>query len=115
MNPGLQRPHMTSSRFAALCHPTFPCGRRWDGNDDGLIELAKKNALAIGAGHSFIVFLKDAYPGEHMLFGSSWLASARAWLAFGDAGQFRMGGCCLSVKVCAVCSCRSVHTSTEHL
>ncbi len=42
----------------------FKCARRFDGNDEGLIELAKKNALAIGAGHSFIIFLKDAYPGE---------------------------------------------------
>ena len=41
-----------------------PSARRFDGNDDGLVELAKKNALAIGAGHSFIVFMKDAYPGE---------------------------------------------------
>lgn len=30
---------------------------RFDGNDDVLIELAKTNAMAIGAGHSFIVFL----------------------------------------------------------
>jgi adenosine/AMP kinase len=35
---------------------------RWAGNDKDLIELAKKNAYKIGAGHSFIIFLKDAYP-----------------------------------------------------
>jgi len=35
---------------------------RWTGNDTELTELAKKNAYKIGAGHSFIIFLKDAYP-----------------------------------------------------
>lgn len=35
---------------------------RWAGNDKKLIELAKKNAYKIGAGHSFIIFLQDAYP-----------------------------------------------------
>jgi len=35
---------------------------RWAGNDKDLIELAKKNAYEIGAGHVFIIFLKDAYP-----------------------------------------------------
>ncbi len=35
---------------------------RWAGNDKELIELAKKNAYGIGAGHSFIIFLQDAYP-----------------------------------------------------
>ena len=35
---------------------------RWAGNDKDLIELAKKNAYKIGAGHAFIIFLKDAYP-----------------------------------------------------
>jgi len=35
---------------------------RWAGNDTELTELAKKNAYEIGAGHSFIIFLKDAYP-----------------------------------------------------
>ncbi len=35
---------------------------RWAGNDEGLVKLARENAYEIGAGHSFIVFLKDAYP-----------------------------------------------------
>jgi len=35
---------------------------RWAGNDKELIELAKDNAYNIGAGHSFIIFLKNAYP-----------------------------------------------------
>ena len=36
--------------------------RRDSGNDDDLEQLAIRNALAIGAGHSFIVFLRDAFP-----------------------------------------------------
>jgi adenosine/AMP kinase len=35
---------------------------RWAGNDEQLVKLAKENAYEIGAGHSFIIFLKDAYP-----------------------------------------------------
>lgn len=34
---------------------------RWSGTDDTMVELAQKNALAIGAGHSFIVFLGEGY------------------------------------------------------
>ena len=33
---------------------------RWSGNDDRLIELATSNALAIDAGHTFLVFLGTA-------------------------------------------------------
>ena len=32
------------------------------GNDEGLRALARDNALAIGAGHSFILFLRDCFP-----------------------------------------------------
>jgi adenosine/AMP kinase len=35
---------------------------RWAGNNSELIELAKTNAYKIGAGHCFIIFLKDAFP-----------------------------------------------------
>ncbi len=38
------------------------CLVRWAGNDSELIELAKKNAYNIGAGHLFIIFIKDAFP-----------------------------------------------------
>src|SRR4026208_1262141 len=34
---------------------------RWSGTDEALIELAKRNALALSAGHSFIVFLGAGY------------------------------------------------------
>ncbi len=39
-----------------------PCLIRKDGTDEELIELAVKNAKKIGAGHIFVLFLKNAYP-----------------------------------------------------
>ncbi|OYT50739.1 MAG: adenosine monophosphate-protein transferase [Desulfurococcales archaeon ex4484_204] len=35
---------------------------RSDGNDDELIRLAEETALKIGAGHTFVIFIKDAWP-----------------------------------------------------
>jgi adenosine/AMP kinase len=35
---------------------------RWTGNDDAMIELAKKNALALSCGHSFILFIDNGFP-----------------------------------------------------
>ena len=46
----------------AFCESSGPCLVRWGGNDNKLVELAKKNALALSAGHSFIIFLENAYP-----------------------------------------------------
>ena len=45
----------------AFCDASGKCLVRWSGTDEAMIDLAKKNALAIGAGHSFIVFLADGY------------------------------------------------------
>src|SRR5208337_379606 len=41
----------------AFCEASGKCLVRWSGTDPGMIELAKQNAAAIGAGHSFIIFL----------------------------------------------------------
>jgi len=38
------------------------CKIRCEGNEPGLKKLASENALKIGAGHSFIILIKDAYP-----------------------------------------------------
>ena len=46
----------------AFCESSGPRLIRISGNDEKLIELAKKNALNIGAGHSFIIFLENAFP-----------------------------------------------------
>ena len=46
----------------AFCESSGACLVRATGTDEELVELAKKNALAIAAGHSFILFMRDAYP-----------------------------------------------------
>uniref|UniRef100_A0A7C4RSW8 Adenosine monophosphate-protein transferase n=1 Tax=Desulfatirhabdium butyrativorans TaxID=340467 RepID=A0A7C4RSW8_9BACT len=51
------------AKFAvAFCEASDKCLVRYSGTDEGLIELAKKNAFALSAGHSFIVFMKDMFP-----------------------------------------------------
>ncbi|MCC6398626.1 MAG: adenosine-specific kinase [Bacteroidetes bacterium] len=46
----------------AFCEASGPCLVRAAGNEDRLVELAKKNALALAAGHTFIVFMEQGYP-----------------------------------------------------
>jgi adenosine/AMP kinase len=46
----------------AFCEASGPCLVRVDGNDDRLKKLAAEDAMKIGAGHSFIVYLENAYP-----------------------------------------------------
>ncbi len=46
----------------AFCESSGECLVRHDGNDEDLRRRAAEAALAIGCGHSFIVFLKGAYP-----------------------------------------------------
>ncbi len=45
----------------AFCEASGKCLVRWSGTDETMIDLARKNALAIGAGHSFIVFLGEGF------------------------------------------------------
>jgi len=45
----------------AFCEASGKCLIRWTGTDNEMIELAKKNAQAVGAGHSFILFLGDGF------------------------------------------------------
>jgi uncharacterized protein len=45
----------------AFCEASGKCLVRFSGTDEAMTELAKKNALAIGAGHSFILFLADGF------------------------------------------------------
>ena len=46
----------------AFCESSGPALIRWSGTDDGMIELAKENALALSAGHCFILFLGNVFP-----------------------------------------------------
>jgi adenosine/AMP kinase len=53
-------PHL---RFGlAFCESSGPRLVRRSGNDDALVALATRNSLAIGAGHAFIVFLREGFP-----------------------------------------------------
>lgn len=46
----------------AFCESSGPALVRFSGNDDRLIEIAKKNALNLSAGHSFIIFMENGFP-----------------------------------------------------
>ena len=46
----------------AFCEASHDRVIRSAGTDDDLIELAKNNAMAIGAGHSFIIMMKGCFP-----------------------------------------------------
>jgi hypothetical protein len=46
----------------AFCESSGECLIRMEGNDADLMALARDNARVIGAGHSFILFLRDCYP-----------------------------------------------------
>ncbi len=45
----------------AFCEASGKCLVRWSGTDNAMIALAQKNALAVGAGHSFLIFLAEGY------------------------------------------------------
>ncbi len=45
----------------AFCEASGKCLVRWSGTDEAMIELARRNAQAIGAGHSFIIFLGEGF------------------------------------------------------
>jgi adenosine/AMP kinase len=46
----------------AFCEASGPCLIRSDGNDPELIKKAETHAFDMGAGHSFIIFMKDGFP-----------------------------------------------------
>lgn len=45
-----------------FCESSGPALVRWVGNDENLIELAKKNALNLACGHCFILFMENGFP-----------------------------------------------------
>lgn len=47
---------------AAFSEASGPCLVRVEGTDEGLKRCAEKNITAIGAGHAFVVVIKDAFP-----------------------------------------------------
>ena len=51
------------ARFGlAFCEASGPCLVRSSGNDDVLRRSAEEQALRVGAGHTFLILLKDAFP-----------------------------------------------------
>ena len=51
------------SKFGiAFCEASGPCLIRVDGNDEELCKVAAENAMIIGAGHAFVILLRDGYP-----------------------------------------------------
>lgn len=46
----------------AFCESSGPCLVRFDGNDPELKQLASQTAFQLSAGHTFIIFMRDAYP-----------------------------------------------------
>lgn len=53
---------MTIKFGLAFCEASGDRLIRHDGNDQALIDLAVKNAEKIACGHSFIIFLENAFP-----------------------------------------------------
>lgn len=51
------------SKFGiAFCEASGPCLIRVEGNDEDLRISAAENAMIMGAGHSFVILLKEAFP-----------------------------------------------------
>jgi uncharacterized protein len=49
------------SQACAFCEASGKCLVRSSGTDVAMVQLAQKNAMALGAGHCFIVFLGEGY------------------------------------------------------
>src|SRR6184192_4813033 len=45
-----------------FCESSGPALVRHAGNDARLVELAQRNALALSAGHCFIIFMEGGFP-----------------------------------------------------
>ena len=45
----------------AFCEASGKCLVRWSGTNPAMIELAQQNAQALGAGHTFILFLGEGF------------------------------------------------------
>jgi adenosine/AMP kinase len=57
--------YQTSSQMKfglGFCESSGPALVRFTGNDPTLIELAKKNAMALSCGHCFIIFVENGFP-----------------------------------------------------
>ena len=46
----------------AFCESSGPALVRWSGTDPELTELARNTMLDVGAGHAFLILLRNAFP-----------------------------------------------------
>jgi hypothetical protein len=46
----------------AFCEASGPALVRWSGTDDALTDLARRTMLDLGAGHAFLILLRNAFP-----------------------------------------------------
>ncbi|HYS01908.1 MAG TPA: adenosine-specific kinase [Candidatus Eisenbacteria bacterium] len=46
----------------AFCESSGPALVRWSGTDPELTELARNTMLELGAGHAFLILLRNAFP-----------------------------------------------------
>jgi uncharacterized protein len=46
----------------AFCEASGPCLVRHAGNDEKLVEIARRNAFTLSAGHTFIIFMEQGFP-----------------------------------------------------
>ncbi len=54
---------MPQAKFGlAFCEASGACLIRVEGNDEELKQVVTRNAQAVGAGHTFFLILRDAYP-----------------------------------------------------
>lgn len=72
----------------AFCEASGACLVRCSGTDDALITLARENAVKIGAGHSFIIFLGQGYYPINVLNAIKWVPEVcRIYCATANATQ----------------------------
>ncbi len=46
----------------AFCEASGPCLVRVEGNDEDMKKAAEDNALKVGAGHTFVIVMREAFP-----------------------------------------------------
>jgi adenosine/AMP kinase len=46
----------------AFCEASGPALVRWSGTDEQLTDLARREMLELGAGHAFLILLRNAFP-----------------------------------------------------
>ena len=59
----------------AFCEASGKRLVRWSGNDEAALALARDNALAIGAGHTFLIFLGNGLSRQRAGCGARGAAS----------------------------------------